>query len=736
MAKGTKARHSSPDLYALLIGINSYKNNRLEGCENDVDQVRTYLSSPFVTAQFGQIHTRELLHEQATKDNIVQAFKTHLVKAKKKDTVLLYFSGHGAREKTDYPVLREEEADGNIGGILCATYEGVDQPDLHRHVLSNKELRYLIRPLAMDASNEMKSHVVAIFDCCNSGSNTRSVTEDKFPENSRQVSRKALPGRNLDQFIFIEDPSIGTGLKSQQLSLDEIMPQGDHVMLAACREVELAWERKIDGNRQSGAFTTALIDVLRQHKGYISYHELCSRVLNRMKFSLSTAKGDKGQTPQLYVRSRNLNDRYNIFLTNKPNDQPSFGSIEYNEDDQEWRIDLGAFHGIPADQKAAPTKVKVYPLKKRKQATTATIKKVYPFYATLDFPAAETPVKGTSYRGELEGLGISPVSICLMGEIPVLDETKKVLETKLKESGGQLFKLVSTEQDADYVLRADKGVFSITRPFDAARPVVKQISYSDGQGAPITPSIEIVYTYLCQIGRWSFLKDLEHTSQVLPAGLAGKTDMYPVAFRLYRLNVKQGTEQRVPSLPNESNKFIVEPEAAGKPVWVRMELVNYAPQILNCSLAVMTGDFGFFVQRNENVMKAPVLQLAAADDGDGGHIATSRSGLRKPFIPEASEQIRGKQYIDITLNKYVSDFNLQGESNYFKLIVSAKPLDAVETFHAKSLGFPKKGTMRSKGDDDWGDAYKMDEPELPEVEWDVRTIEVYMPNPEYDPNQV
>ena len=734
MAKGTKTARSSPDLYALLIGINNYKNNPLAGCENDVDQVRTYLDNSFVKTQFAQIHTQELLNEQATKDNIVQAFKTHLGKAKKKDTVLFYFSGHGAREKTGYPVLREDEADGNIGGILCATFEGADQADLHRHVLSNKELRYLIRPLAMDAANETKSHVIAIFDCCNSGSNTRSVLEDEFPENSRQVSRKALRGRSLDQFIFMENPDIAAGLKKQQQTLDEVMPQGDHVMLAACREVELAWERKTEDNRQSGAFTTALIDVLRQHKGRISYHELYSRVLNRMKFSLSAAKGDKGQTPQVYVRSRNLNDRYNIFLTNKPNDQPSFGSVEYSDDEQEWRIDLGAFHGIPADQKTAATKLKVYPVGKQKQAVTATIKKVYPFYATLNFPATDKPVKGVPYRGELEGPGISPVSVFLKGETPVIAETRKLLETKLKESAGQLFKLASTEQEADYVLHAGKGVFSITRPFEEARPLVKRIYYTDARGNFEVSSTGIVYTCLRQIGRWSFLKNLEHTSQVLPASLIGKTAMYPVAFRLYRLNETDGTEQRVPSLPNESNRFIIEPEAAGKPVWVRLELVNYAPQILNCSLATMTGDFGFIVQRKDNLMKAPVLQLAAAEDGDGGHIATSRGLAPKSLSPEALAQIQEKKYVPIWLNPYIRDFNLQGESNYFKMIVSTKPLDAIETFHTERLGHPEKERNRSK-DPDWGDAYQMEEPELPEVEWDVRTIEVYMPNLEYDPNQ-
>lgn len=726
MAKSTKTTQAAPDLYALLIGINDYKNHRLEGCENDVGQLRDYLGSSFVKAQFGHIHLRELLNGQATKDNIVQAMKTHLGKAKKNDTVLLYFSGHGAREKTEAAIFRDAEVDSNIGGILCATFESMNQEGLYRHVLSNKELRYLIRPLAMDEANRPKSHVVAIFDCCNSGSNTRSVLGE-LPGNARQVSRNALPGRTVDQFVFSEDKELVAKLKEQKLGLDEIMPQGDHVMLAACREVELAWEREIGQGRQSGAFTSALVRVLQQHKGHISYHELYSRVLNQMKFSLSTAEGNQGQTPQVYVRTRNLNDRYNIFLTNQPNDQPSYGAVEYSEKDKQWRIDLGAFHGIPADQKTAPTKVRVYPLKKKEEAMEVKIDKAYPFYATLDASAAAGLKKDTAYRGELEGLGISPISVFVKGETKAAGETKKILEAKLEESSGQLFKLAGKELDADYVLIADKGVFSIFRPFDEARPVVKQHSYLDGQDTFNPQAAGDVYAALRQISRWSFLKDLEHTSKELPPGLAGKTTMYPVELRLYRLNPEDGTERRVPSLPNESNKFILEPDAADKKAWLRIELANFAPQILNCSLAIMAGDFSFLVDRDSNLLKAPVSMLHEANDRKNEHIVKSRGG--------APARLRGQlaeKYVDLGLDPYYRDFNLQGESTFLKLIVSAKPLDAIETFHMKGLGYPQKENLRSKG---FGDYKELEDPQLPEVEWDVRTIEIFLANPDYNPEQ-
>lgn len=86
--------------------------------------------------------------------------------------------------------------------------------------------------------------------------------------------------------------------------------------------MELAWEEE-----GRGAFTRALLDTLRSHRGQIRYHDLYSRVKNRMRVS-----GKKTQTPQIYVQIGNLGDRYKHFLTNEPDDQPTFASVTYNED--------------------------------------------------------------------------------------------------------------------------------------------------------------------------------------------------------------------------------------------------------------------------------------------------------------------------------------------------------------------------------------------------------------------
>jgi len=72
--------------YALLVGIDNYPNprHRLDGCVNDVTRMREYLEARHDRAGgFELAPPVMLLNEQATRDAVIAAFKTHLGKARK-----------------------------------------------------------------------------------------------------------------------------------------------------------------------------------------------------------------------------------------------------------------------------------------------------------------------------------------------------------------------------------------------------------------------------------------------------------------------------------------------------------------------------------------------------------------------------------------------------------------------------------------------------------------------------
>jgi uncharacterized caspase-like protein len=84
-------------LYALLVGINNYPLgvSPLQGCVNDVEEVNKLLNNSF---QRLSPQIVSLTNEQATRQNIIDAFRTHLCQATVNDSVLFYYSGHGSRE--------------------------------------------------------------------------------------------------------------------------------------------------------------------------------------------------------------------------------------------------------------------------------------------------------------------------------------------------------------------------------------------------------------------------------------------------------------------------------------------------------------------------------------------------------------------------------------------------------------------------------------------------------------
>jgi hypothetical protein len=86
-------------LYALLVGINNYPLgvSPLQGCVNDVEEVNKLLNNSF---QRLSPQIVSLTNEQATRQNIIDAFRTHLCQATVNDSVLFYYSGHGSRKCT------------------------------------------------------------------------------------------------------------------------------------------------------------------------------------------------------------------------------------------------------------------------------------------------------------------------------------------------------------------------------------------------------------------------------------------------------------------------------------------------------------------------------------------------------------------------------------------------------------------------------------------------------------
>jgi hypothetical protein len=108
--------------YAVIIGIGKYKDKGIKGLKyatRDAQAIHDVLTNP----RYGEVpaeNVRMLLDEQATVQNIKIAIGTWLKRnARKKDTVTIFFAGHGAPEdEQTYWVTHDAKIDSLYGTAL------------------------------------------------------------------------------------------------------------------------------------------------------------------------------------------------------------------------------------------------------------------------------------------------------------------------------------------------------------------------------------------------------------------------------------------------------------------------------------------------------------------------------------------------------------------------------------------------------------------------------------------
>src|SRR5829696_6450501 len=121
----TNQGDGTPNLYALLIGIDCYLTNRLPngssypslgGCVRDINHVEAFLKQKFqlpeerilklTATDSGQLEPPEPRDHWPTYENMVAAFKRLTTLAQPGDQVYIHYSGHGGRTPTIVPEIK------------------------------------------------------------------------------------------------------------------------------------------------------------------------------------------------------------------------------------------------------------------------------------------------------------------------------------------------------------------------------------------------------------------------------------------------------------------------------------------------------------------------------------------------------------------------------------------------------------------------------------------------------
>lgn len=227
--------------HALIVGIDRYANlderYQLRGCVNDARAVADVLQSRH---GFAADDVQLLLDAQATRSALLEAMDALVARVGDDDVVHVHFSGHGSTRSN---------ADGSEGAGHDSTLMPHDSgrgpaPDLD---ILDDELRAWLDRLATRTQC-----VSLVFDCCHSGTLSRSATAGKvrsvpaFRAVAAGVPTHAAP-------TSARPPTRGLRIGSPQ-----------HVMLSACQDDEEAHESPPgeQGTPPHGALTWCLVRAL------------------------------------------------------------------------------------------------------------------------------------------------------------------------------------------------------------------------------------------------------------------------------------------------------------------------------------------------------------------------------------------------------------------------------------------------------------------------------------------
>ena len=271
----------TPNIYALLIGIDGYLPNRLyknlKGAVRDINLVADYLLKTqkippermfkLTSPNLEVAETNETKDPEPTYQNIVAQFQAITEIAQPGEQVYIHYSGHGGRTTTIYPELK-----------------GNDQPDegIVPMDIGNESGRYLRDVEVATLLKRMTDKgliVTVVLDSCHSGEATRG--DDVAIRGTGEIDTAPRDSESLvaQRQELIENWQALTDGIPASITPGRWLPQArDYVLLAACRPSEYAYEYAVSGKERHGALTYWMIDTLTSSPSGLTYKTLHDRV--------------------------------------------------------------------------------------------------------------------------------------------------------------------------------------------------------------------------------------------------------------------------------------------------------------------------------------------------------------------------------------------------------------------------------------------------------------------------
>ncbi|MEG4801048.1 caspase family protein [Microcoleus sp. ARI1-B5] len=292
----TEKSDKTPIIYALLIGIDWYKPNRLyknlKGCVRDIDRAASYLLKTLkipserifkLTSVNPEVaETIETKDPEPTYENIVAKFDAITEIAQPGEQVYIHYSGHGGRAATIYPQLR---GDGQFDEALVP----MDIGEENSRYLRDLEFITLLKRMT-----DKGLVVTVVLDSCHSGGETRGEYSDIRGGDSDDSSQRRTDSLVASEEELIRNWDLTRGTARNATPGDWFPQLSEYVVLAACRPSELAYEYAFNGTERQGALTYWLLDTLANRSWELTYQLLYDRIYAKVQGQF------QNQTPMLF----------------------------------------------------------------------------------------------------------------------------------------------------------------------------------------------------------------------------------------------------------------------------------------------------------------------------------------------------------------------------------------------------------------------------------------------------
>ncbi len=283
---------------AFVVGINDYApagpgGSDLKGCVGDAKD----MANTLVICGFAPGTIRLCTDRCATKAGILSGLKWLMTGAKKGDSLVFYYAGHGSQV---VDISGDEEAD-RKDEILCP--HDVNFAD--KVYISDDNLREIFSTLTAGANLEV------ILDSCHSGTGTRELAVQRDLSEENKVGIRYLEPPIDFTFQIDYRPELkrkGIGilkpiLKPKTGEREVVTIQGiNHTLWAACRDYQTSQEMNI-GGAVRGVFTYHFCEVLRRTKGALERIKLDAIV------TAALSRHGYAQVPQLETSKPELKEK-------------------------------------------------------------------------------------------------------------------------------------------------------------------------------------------------------------------------------------------------------------------------------------------------------------------------------------------------------------------------------------------------------------------------------------------